>query len=192
MAQHTRRTGVSRGAHGSSGFAAFSQGTGTSEDSRGDGHSSSASGLGPGRSSSKRQLSPPPTAGSNKRHRQSKQQQQPQRSRTTPGAAAASGRPSLPAHVVHAMRRTKLIQSTKTPQQLLALLQQDAGDINHISVGAAYYQATKLCRNGAPPKQQPAAAHQLLQHLHQLTDQLQQQCDTRTLSNIIWACGQLH
>jgi hypothetical protein len=56
------------------------------------------------------------------------------------------------------MRRTKAIQLTQTPQQLLALLQKDEGDINAINLDAAYTHAVKLCRRGVPPQQQPAAA----------------------------------
>jgi hypothetical protein len=41
------------------------------------------------------------------------------------------------------------------------------------------------------PEQQPAAVQQLLQHLHQLAEQLQQQCGARSLANIMSACGHL-
>jgi hypothetical protein len=87
---------------------------------------------------------------------------------------------------------TKLLQSQQTPEQLLALLQQHSVDLDHIHLSAAFSHARKrLCRTGVLPGQQPAAVQQLLQHLHQLPERLQQQCDARSLANIVSACGHL-
>jgi hypothetical protein len=84
------------------------------------------------------------------------------------------------------------ISQTQTSQQLLELLQQHAAGIDHINLSAAFMRARKrLCANGVPPEQQPAAAQQLLQHLHQLAEQLQQHCSARSLANIMSACGHL-
>jgi hypothetical protein len=87
---------------------------------------------------------------------------------------------------------TNRTKGTVTPGQLLALLQQHSADFDHINVSAAFTHAKKLCRTGVPPEQQPAAVQQLLQHLHQLAEQLQQQqCGARELANIMSSCGHL-
>jgi hypothetical protein len=81
----------------------------------------------------------------------------------------------------------------KAPEQLLALLQQHSADLDHIHLSAAFTHARKrLCRTGVLPEQQPAAVQQLLRHLHQLAERLQQQCGARELANIILACGHMH
>lgn len=82
------------------------------------------------------------------------------------------------------------IKETETPQQLLALLHQHAANMNPITVNAAFVQAKRLC-TGVLPEQQPAAAQQLLQHLHQLAKRQKQQCGASQLANIMWASAKL-
>jgi hypothetical protein len=63
--------------------------------------------------------------------------------------------------------------------------------MNHISLSAAYSKASRLCHNHVLPEQQPEEVQQLLQVLHQLAEQLQQQCGPRELANIIYSCSRL-
>jgi hypothetical protein len=87
---------------------------------------------------------------------------------------------------------TTWIKQTYMPQQLLELLQQHSASIDHINVSAAFIRARKrLCRTGVLPEQQPAAVQQLLQHLHQLAEEQQQQFSARSLANIMSACGHM-
>jgi hypothetical protein len=89
------------------------------------------------------------------------------------------------------MERTQALQKAHTAEELLAVVQRNAAELGPVNISAAYTCAVKLCRNGVPPQQQPAAVQQLLQHLHQLAEQQRQQCGARQLANIIWSCGRL-
>jgi hypothetical protein len=98
---------------------------------------------------------------------------------------------STPEETQQAKQLTQDIKGSHTPQHLLGLLQQHAADLNHIHISAAYTCAVKIFNNGVDESlQQPGAMQQLLQHLHQLAEQ-QQQCGTRQLASIMWACGHL-
>ena len=89
---------------------------------------------------------------------------------------------------------TAWLKRATSPEQLLQLVQQHAADLNHIHLSAAYTQAVEVCGRGAAGAQQQTAStvqQPLLSELHQLSVRLQQQCEARQLSNIIWSCGRL-
>jgi hypothetical protein len=88
-------------------------------------------------------------------------------------------------------QRTEAIKATRSPQQLLLLVHQHAANFTHVNLSAAYTHAARLCQQGVPQQQQPAAVQQLLSELHHLAVQLQQQCVARQLANITWSCGKL-
>ena len=90
-----------------------------------------------------------------------------------------------------AKRCTEAIKATRTPQQLLLVVQQHAADFDCINLGAACTHAPKLCREGLAQQQQPAAVQILLSELHQLAVRLQQHCEARQLANIIHSCSKL-
>ena len=85
------------------------------------------------------------------------------------------------------------LKAATSQEQLLQLVQQHAGDFNHIHLSAAYTQAVGLGKHGATAPQRTAVIvqQQLLSELHQLSVRLQQQCGARELANIIWSCGHL-
>jgi hypothetical protein len=88
-------------------------------------------------------------------------------------------------------QRTEAIKATRSPEQLLQFVQQHAAQFTHVNLSAAYTHAVKLCPQGVPPQQQPAAVQQLLPVLHRLAEQLQGKCVARQLANIVWSCGHL-
>jgi hypothetical protein len=74
-------------------------------------------------------------------------------------------------------------------QELLQLLlDHGSRSISSVDFAAAYARADKLCQS-EPALAQSEAAQQLLQQLDQWLPTVQQQMDTRELSNIVWSCA---
>ena len=121
------------------------------------------------------------------------------------GAAAAGVQPGTPRQQqwrpqpstkggwVSARQLNSMLKDSKTPQQLLQLMQQhkpqqQGGVLDPIHVATAYHRLGDMCRadNAVAGT---AAAQQLLQRLDQLLLSVRGQMDTRGLANIIWSCG---
>jgi hypothetical protein len=102
------------------------------------------------------------------------------------GSSSHSRRFSIPAKQL-----TSLLKSACGPEQLLQLVQQHAAHFDHIHLSAAYTQTVVVCRKNVAPQKQPVAVQELLCKLHELAEQMQQQCEARQLANIIWSCGRL-
>jgi hypothetical protein len=105
--------------------------------------------------------------------------------------AEPSGQSAAPELVDRHVQCTRDIKATQTPGELSTVLQQRAADMNHISLSAAYNKASRLCPSQVLPEQQAQEVQQLLQVLHQLAGQLQQQCGPRELANTMRSCSRL-
>jgi hypothetical protein len=112
--------------------------------------------------------------------------QQQSASADAPTAAATDTEAAVDPVLEAAKEVTRAIKAATEPEQLLQLVQQHRGDLDHIHVSAVFHATRRMCRQDGSMLQAPGM-QQLLRQLPSIAEGVKQQYRGRELGDIMHA-----